>query len=165
MEARPSAPRLPGKRWLLLAAGIIALGIIVVALCTMDFKWTRAVTPVGEPLEVSAEQIRKDFQEDLQQATRRYVGRILIVTGMVHGLPGSLENPEREWEIVLTGKDADPNEFPWISCRVPWQRKASFSSVGIADTVTIQGVCYNATNVAVRVKECKLIAHWAVHAK
>src|SRR5438105_12399281 len=113
---------LSSKRWLFVAASIIVLGVILVALSTLDFHWPRIVVASGEPLVVSAEELRADFQRDPEQARRHYVGRDLTVTGIVLSVPFSFDKTgATEWEYVVTSSAGDPNEFPWIRWRVPTQ--------------------------------------------
>jgi hypothetical protein len=157
---------LSSKRWLIVAASIIVLGVILVALSTLDFHWPRVIVASGEPLAVSAQELRADFQRDPKQARRHYVGRELTVTGIVLSVPFSFDKTgATEWEYVVTSAAADPNEFPWISCRVPKQDNPPPWPVELGDTVTIRGVCFNATNSGVLLQNCKLIRHEPAKAK
>jgi hypothetical protein len=107
---------------------------------------------------VSADQLRSEHKKDRQSFAEHYLTKKLSVTGKVHGITGQTNYPKGTWEIVLTSKDPDPNDFPWIACRVPDERVSDFATIWLGDQVTIEGTCDKCTRSGIILKDCKLKA-------
>lgn len=105
---------------------------------------------------VSAEELRAVYKESQKAFADQYVGKRLIVTGRADEITSQIIYQKGKWDIVLTGKDADINDPPWISCRVPEEFIAAFAPVKIGDQVTVEGICRRVTKSTIMLEDCKL---------
>ena len=86
-------------------------------------------------------------------------GTPLIVSGVVIGIEGPALYTKGPYDVILTGKDENPGEFPWITCKVVKEYVASSGPIKPDDVVTVRGFCFVVREEGVWLTDCTLLEH------
>ena len=158
-EPPVDAPR--RTRRLLFIACAVAAGIVFCIAYFWVIPTVRYAINASKPARrVSAEQLRQEIREDVKETQSNYPpGTPLIVSGVVIGIEGPALYTKGPYDVILTGKDENPGEFPWITCKVVKEYVASSGPIKPDDVVTVRGFCFVVREEGVWLTDCTLLEH------
>lgn len=111
---------------------IIFLLLVVAGAAVVYFMWNKPNRTVANEkgIEVTAAQLVKEYQENEQEANKKYLDKALQVTGAVSQLD---KNQEGKTTVMLSSDDA----MTGVLCTL----KEEAGTIAAGSTITIKGFC------------------------